>query len=308
MHREARPDHPNTLIIMDKLAQNYQATGRLSDAIPLFQQAITGLTAKFGVDHPDTLIAMNNLAAAWWRAGRTDLSIPIFEKTLKLREAKPSPDHPDTLASLGNLGVNYRHAGRIAEGTGRMEDALKRARKRFGRVPASFAWVQAQLIDAYTRSGESAKLERALRGTVDDARANHGCDDPRTATSMPLLGLNLLTSEKWAEAEPLLRECLAIRQKTQPHDWSTFNSRSMLGHSLLGQGRLIEAEPLILSGYDGLKGRAVKIPAPYRAQRISEAGERVVQLHDRLGLSNRAAAWRRKLGLANLPAELFARP
>ena len=37
------------------------------------------------------------------------------------------------------------------------------------------------------------------------------------------------------EAEPFLRECLAIREKTQADDWKTFNTRSLLGGSLLGQ-------------------------------------------------------------------------
>jgi hypothetical protein len=31
-----------------------------------------------------------------------------------------------------------------------------------------------------------------------------------------------------AEAEPLLRECLPIREKTQPNVWSTFNTKSIL--------------------------------------------------------------------------------
>ncbi len=38
---------------------------------------------------------------------------------------------------------------------------------------------------------------------------------------------------------------LAIREKTQPEDWSTFNTRSTLGGSLLGQKRYAAAEQLL---------------------------------------------------------------
>jgi len=34
----------------------------------------------------------------------------------------------------------------------------------------------------------------------------------------------------------------------------------MLGGSLLGQKKYAEAEPLLLSGYEGMKQREVKIP------------------------------------------------
>jgi len=33
----------------------------------------------------------------------------------------------------------------------------------------------------------------------------------------------------------VLRECVAIREKTQPDAWTTFNTQSMLGGALLGQ-------------------------------------------------------------------------
>ena len=57
------------------------------------------------------------------------------------------------------------------------------------------------------------------------------------------LGALLVRNGKWTEAEPVLRECLAIREKNQPDEWSTFNTRSQLGGSLLGQGKHAEAEP-----------------------------------------------------------------
>ena len=52
------------------------------------------------------------------------------------------------------------------------------------------------------------------------------------------LGLSLLQMKKWTEAEPLLRECLAIREKSQPDDWSTFYTKSMLGGALAGPEKI----------------------------------------------------------------------
>ena len=124
---------------------------------------------------------------------------------------------------------------------------------------------------------------------------------------MAQLGSNLIQQRKWTEAETILRACLAIRQKAQPDDWSTFNARSMLGGSLLGQKKFADAEPLILAGYEGMKAREAKIPAPGRP-RLAEAAARVVLLYEAWGKPAETTTWKARVGLSDLPADVFARP
>ena len=87
------------------------------------------------------------------------------------------------------------------------------------------------------------------------------------------LGLNLLEQGQWLAAEAPLRECLDIRKAPLPNDWTRFNTMSTLGGSLLGQGRFAEAEPLVISGYDGMKAREATIPRRARS-RLTEAALR----------------------------------
>jgi hypothetical protein len=56
-----------------------------------------------------------------------------------------------------------------------------------------------------------------------------------------------------------------------------------------------------------MKAREGKIPLIARA-RLLEAAVRVVQLYEGWGRAAQANAWRKKLGLADLPADIFARP
>ena len=104
----------------------------------------------------------------------------------------------------------------------------------------------------------------------------------------------LLVLGKFAEAEPLARECLELRQIIIPDDWRTFNARSMLGGCLLGQKKYAEAEPLLLSGYEGLKQREDKIP-PAGSIRPQQALQRLVQLYDETGRPELAARWSNEL-------------
>ena len=94
---------------------------------------------------------------------------------------------------------------------------------------------------------------------------------------MAARGLRLVRQGRWAEAEAILRACLAIRAKVRPEEWSTFNVRSLLGGSLQGQKKYAESEPLIVAGYEGMKAHEAKIPPPGKP-RFTEAAERVVRL------------------------------
>ena len=124
---------------------------------------------------------------------------------------------------------------------------------------------------------------------------------------MAQLGHYLLKQREWSEAEPVLRECLAIRADGPARRLEHLNTRSLLGGALLSQEKYAEAEPLILAGYEGLKARQAKIPPPARP-RLAEAAQRVVRLYDAWGKPDRAAAWKARFGLTDLPADVFARP
>ncbi len=131
---------------------------------------------------------------------------------------------------------------------------------------------------AYYDAGQYAKSEPYARELLAKSRMSYGREDPRTLSWMLGLGLVMLKQQKWYEAEPILREALEVAQKTTPDAWYTFLGRSALGESLLGMGRYAGAEPLIVSGYEGLKARAATMP-PQSKSRLTEAAERVVRLY-----------------------------
>ena len=55
-----------------------------------------------------------------------------------------------------------------------------------------------------------------------------------------------------------------------------------------------------------MKARQATIPAPTMAS-LAEAARGVVELYEAWGKADLAARWRVKLGLADLPADVFAR-
>jgi hypothetical protein len=110
------------------------------------------------------------------------------------------------------------------------------------------------------------------------------------ALSLALVGHSLLNARAWAEAEPVLRECLGIRKNLQPDAWNTFNVQSLLGGALLGQKKYAAAEPLLLAGYQGMKQREKEIP-PQGATRIPDALDRLIALYTATNKPHELKKW-----------------
>jgi tetratricopeptide (TPR) repeat protein len=279
------PDHPDTLTSMTTLATGYRDVGKLDKAIPLYEETLALWKARLGPDHPYTLTNMNGLAAAYMSLKRHDKSVPLFEQVLALRQKKLGRDHPATLNSLANLGVNYKDAGRLKEAIPLLEEALQGA-KRFPRMSG----VVIPLIEAYAKAGEHAKLaDLFLKQSAED-RKSLPKDSPQLAGILAQIGLGLLQQKQWAEAEPLLRECLAIREKAQPDVWSTFDTKSLLGGTLLGQKKYTEAEPLLLAGYEGMKRREAAIPETAKP-RLPGALDQLIELYSATKKPDEVKKW-----------------
>jgi tetratricopeptide (TPR) repeat protein len=211
-----------------------------------------------------------------------------------------------------NRSLRYKHVFALVESGNR--DGVRLActdlLKSFGDAtnPAETTALERFCLLAPDAVGDHQKLE-ALRGLADETslrellgrqRAQPGADDRALADTLALFGMNLLTQKKWAEAEPLIRECLAIREKAQPDAWNTFNAMSMLGGALLGQKNYGDAEPLLLQGYEGMKQREQTIP-PEGSPRLPDALKRLVQLYEATRKQHEAARWRKELEAAKAP-------
>jgi eukaryotic-like serine/threonine-protein kinase len=271
------PNHIDTLRSMSNLAAGYQAAGKKDKALPLFEESLVLRRKLLGQLHPDTLTSMANLATSYHLQSKPELALPLLEETLRLRREILGPEHPDTLTVMSNLAVSYALAGKLHLAIPFYEDALRSRAKTLGPNHPETVSSRTYLALAYVQVRASNKLVTLSAEQSKSARARLAKETPALANELAAIGKNLHDVNKWAEAEPLLEECLAIREKTQPNHWLTFYTQSLLGSSRLGQKKHADAEPLLLQGYEGMKARMGSIP-PQAAHRIPEALDRLIKL------------------------------
>jgi len=287
-------DHPDTLLTQQNLAMAYRESNRWDQAIPMFERTLAAQAARLGADHPYTLLTQNNLAPAYLAVGQTDRAISLLERTLTTRKARLGVDHPSTLSTQYNLALAYQAAGQLDRAIPLFEQTLAALQAKLGKTHPRALSTQNDLALAYQARSEMNRAESILREVIE-ARTNRlGASHPEVGLSLTALGENLLKQRKWTDAERALRQGMAILEAERPNDWSRFNAQSLIGASLLAQSKYDEAEPLLLAGYLGMSARAAQIPAPSE-YRLTEAGDRLVQLYEAWAKPEKAAEWRQKL-------------
>jgi serine/threonine protein kinase/lipopolysaccharide biosynthesis regulator YciM len=284
------PDHPSTLTSMNNLAEDYRTTRQLAKAVPLFEEALEKRKARLGPDHRDTLLTMNNLALAYMEGGQLARAVPLFEETLQKRKVKLGPNHADTVTSMNNLAVAYRNSGQLDRALPLFEEALAKRKASLGPDHFDTLVTMGNLGKAYVEARQGAKAAATLGAFVDGIRKRTPKDSTQFAGVLAQVALELLGCGQHAAAEPLLRECLAIREKQLPDQWVTFNTQSLLGGALLGQKKYADAEPLLLKGYEGMKTREKTIPKG-GGSRLPEAVDRLIELYTATNRPDELKTW-----------------
>jgi serine/threonine protein kinase/tetratricopeptide (TPR) repeat protein len=288
------PEHLNTLACMNDLAVAHGRAGRLDREMALLEEALRLKRAALGPTHRATLGTMDSLGVAYGRAGQFDLAVRLLEEVLELATATLGPEYPRTVTAMNNLARAYAGAGKLDKAIPLHQEALRLRKSRLGPEHPDTLASMGDLVEAYGRARQMSDAVRLSWDLVTIQRRRLPGNHPDLATSLALLGQSLTNAQQPADGEPLLRECLAIRESKQPDAWSTFHAKALLGIALLRQNKSAQAEPLLLQGYDGLKLRESKIP-PAERECVAEAARELAGLYEATGRADGARTWRGRL-------------
>jgi serine/threonine protein kinase len=323
LRRALGEEHPDTLTAMNNLAHLYwvQERGKLSETEVLLKKVLEIRYRTQGKTHLDTLNAMDNLAMLYDSQGQLSYPPVLFPQGLEIRLGDRGKEHPQT-AALEYRAGRYTTQGKLSEAEALLVEALEKKRRALGEHHPQTIETLLNLVQLYGLENKLSEAEVLLVRRIEFLRNTRaGGDDRVRHTYKPGLGLlytlnlltyNLIRQGRYAEAEVSGRE---LMQKASKDDlWFYSDGESLLGGALLGQAKYAEAEPLLLSGYEGLEAsQSVGAGSKYRERgarwpRLDRSGKRIVQLYEAWGKPDKAAAWKARLGLAELPADVFAGP
>jgi tetratricopeptide (TPR) repeat protein len=264
----------------------------LTEAETLEREALRLRRKHFGDEGSRTAWSLGNLAMVLGAQRRQREAEPLIREALAIHRKLLGNENLTVAMWLINLGDALSWDGKYEEADPLFREGLAMRRRLLGDEHPDIAYALSHLATLLQRQGKAAETEKMEREALGIYRKLP--DHQFKIITLGKLITALRDQGKWAEAESLARECLTIREKKAPDDWETFDASSMLGGSLLGQKKYAEAEPWLVSGYEGMKQREDKIPADSK-RKVKENLQRLVQLYQATGQSEKAAEWSKKL-------------
>ena len=166
----------------------------------------------------------------------------IGRDAVALSESKLGPDNPVTLTNRIVLGRTYLGSGRPIDAAKLHEKTVQRGESRRDLSILITLYCRNELALTYEFLGRWGEAETLRRETLARRRAAI----PGTlavADDLAWFGRNQLNRKRLSDAENLLREALAIREKEESDDWQRFNIMSLLGGACSAKGATSRPSP-----------------------------------------------------------------
>jgi serine/threonine-protein kinase len=152
---------------------------RLSEAEPLYRNAVELLNHSLGADHPDTVMMMTSLGYFYLRSAQFDRGVPLMATALERAKDILEPDHP-TMAYVQNVaGGLYCENGDTAQGIELLRTSLTTRRAAFGEDHWTVASGRSLLGSCLARAGAADEAEPLLKSGYSALAEALGRDDER---------------------------------------------------------------------------------------------------------------------------------
>lgn len=175
---------------------------------------------------------------------------------------------------VNNLGLLLMTQGRLTEAEPYLGEALAGRRHVLGEDHPDTMRTILNMALLFLDQDKLAEAESIYRGVLEKRAV---LADSQIIIAEALLGIGeiLNLTGRYADAEPLIREGLAISRKAiAPSAYEISLATSVLGEALAGQKQFGEAEPLVIKGSESL------IASPRTTERGKRrAIERVIKFY-----------------------------
>jgi tetratricopeptide (TPR) repeat protein len=292
------PLHPDTLSSIYNLAKAYRESNRLSEALRLYEEAVSAREKKFGADHQLTLESKAGLALTYRDLGDAFNAVQILEKLVGLDQKKFGLTNRITLQDTISLATSYEVAGRSTETIVLLEQTVLAYRINYGLPDIETQRAMQSLAEAYARARDFGASEKQWRELLAEQSKMASSNNPSLLDSRSGLARVLLELGQPTDAESIMPKAKELTEAAARADWRTASARIVLGRILLAEDKGAQAEPLLLSGYDGLKACETNNPVQAKP-RLKEALQSLVQLYELRSNAVQAAAWKQRLAEFN---------
>ena len=211
----------------------------------------------FGPDAVPTAIALDGEARVLEHQKRNGVAEADFRRAIDIFRRRLGPDDGNTVSTMNNLALFLDRRGKLEEAESLLRRVLELRTRTLGAEHGLTADTHQNLASLLEEEGKHDAAERELTRASDIYRHTRPAGDPIRAYPLMTLTEIRLRRGDYRGAERSAREASGILHDALPEGhWITAVADCRLGRALAGQGRLVEARPLMVSAAGDLADQA----------------------------------------------------
>jgi tetratricopeptide (TPR) repeat protein len=286
--RLSAADDPKTTDALFELALALHRAGDVAAAKPLFDEWSTAIARQPKELTPERAGQLTMVGKFLEFGGRLEGAEPLYREALAINRALFGEHHHDVGSSLGNLGMLLDRARRWEEAELLLREAVEIHRTVYPQGHPELASTLRNWGIALEHMQRFQDAEAPLREAVAIRRRFLGNETIDVAVSELDLAYALIMNERYEEPATLARDAIrTLRRQLGDENSLVYHARTHLGDAMRGQGKLGEAEPLLLAAYAKFEN-----PKPIARQWHRYVVASLVRLYEAKGRPDEAAKYR----------------
>ena len=212
------------------------------------------------------------LADVYYRQARFGEAEPLYREALRLAQQRHDDDGPVVAEKSWRLGAFLVYTARAKDGLPLLQRAVTLTEAHYGAEHPRTLQTKKMRGDAELNLPDYAAAEHTLTSILPSARRVYGRAHPELADILGRLGTVFTQQGRLGEAEPVLREAVAMRIETLGADHPDVQlARVELGRQLQNRGQFASAESLFVAAYEARR-RALGEMSPATASSLGDLG------------------------------------
>jgi eukaryotic-like serine/threonine-protein kinase len=276
---------PRTTDAVYEYATSLHMSGNFRAARPVFERWLAAIKQQPPLVTPERATQIKNYSSILEYSGQPERAERLSREVLSMDIALYGERHPRVGSELLHLGGILTDERKRVEADTVLRRAIAILRAAFSHGPSD------ELGNALRNHGyllndlqQWDAAEATWREAASDYRGAQGIDGVPYANAMSQVGHVQVERGQYAIGEQTLRDALRLKGMLRPPpNPVAVRTRMWLGEALRQQGKLAEAEPLLLAGFRG--------PTLLRGTR-EYAARALAKLYDAEGRADEAAKYR----------------
>jgi eukaryotic-like serine/threonine-protein kinase len=198
--------------LLHAIGDTYMSLGANDQARPLLEEALAERRRLYPGDHTDVASTLSRLGVLLHIQGDVDGAERLYREVLAMRRRLRGGPHPEVASSLTALASVLRDKGKLDAAEAMEREALAIVR---GAFPANSPQVLSVLNNlglSLAAKGDLAGAEETFRQVLAGWRSR-GEKRPGVGVALENLADVLFDRQKYSEAEPMMREGLALMEE-----------------------------------------------------------------------------------------------